>query len=178
VAALNAVLKQKDGADNAVKGRTFMICGVNRVSQAVAHRIAKHGGILIITDRNRTLAAELAQELQCRVIQHEALYTTLHDVLVFGGDSMAALRQPSEKETPLHVGYLRPGMCVVDLQAPLRQSELLRQARKRSCLVVRPVDVLLDQVEQQIKVITGKEVSREVLRATLNEVFQEEEEEE
>jgi 3-dehydroquinate dehydratase / shikimate dehydrogenase len=179
VTALNAVLKQKHGDDNALKGRIFMICGVNRLSQAVAHQISKQGGLLIITDRNRTLAAALAQELKCRVIQYEALYSTLHDVLIFGGEAIEALRPPGEKEAaPLHMGYLRSGMCVVDLQAPLRKSTLLREAQRRSCLTVHPIDVLLGQVDEQIKTITGKQVPPEILRSALNQVFQDDEEEE
>ena len=178
VAALNTILKQKHG-DDALKGRIVMICGVNRLSQAVAHEVAKQGGLLIITDRNRTLAAALAQELKCRVIQYEALYSTLHDVLIFGGEGIEALRPPGEKETaPLHVGYLRSGMCVVDLQAPLRKSTLLREAQRRGCLVVHPIDVLLGQLDEQIKTITGKQVPAEVLRNALDTVFQDDEEEE
>ena len=172
----NAVLKQKYGQDNSIQGRTFMICGVNVLSQAVAHRIAKSGGLLIITDRNRGLAAVLAQELGCRVIQFEALYSTLHDVLVFAGDDMAAVRaKPADK--PLHVGYLKAGMCVIDLEAPLRKSTLLREAQGRGCLVVHPIDVLLDQVREQIKVITGREVPADVLKTALDQVFQDDEEE-
>ena len=178
VAATNETLKQKYGADNSLHGRTFLICGVDRLSQAVAHRLAKNGGLLIVTDRNRAMAAALAQELQCRVIQFEALYSTLHDVLVFAGDESPIGSPMAGKEKPLHLGYLRPGMCVVDLEALLRKSTLLREAEKRSCLTVHPVQVLLEQVAQQIKVITGKEVPRQAMQSTLDAVFQDEEEEE
>lgn len=169
------VLTEKYGTEKVIKGRTFLICGVNPVSQALAHRIAREGGILIVTDRNRTQAAALANELKCRVIQYEALYSTLHDVLVFGGDDLAGHRQASEKEPSVHVGYLKPGMCVIDLHAQLRKSELLRQAQSRWCLVVDPVEVLLEQVFQQIKVITEKEVTLDFLREALKQVFQEDE---
>ncbi len=180
VACLNEVLKSKHGADNSIQGRTFLIAGVNRLAQAVAGRISKNGGIVIVTDRNRNAATLLAQDLQCRVVQFEALYTTLHDVLISALPeevrSTGGLATPREK--PIHVGYLKPGMCVVDLLARLQPSELLRQASKRSCLIVRPAEVLLEQVAQQAKLITGKEPTREMLKKTLAEVFQEEESEE
>lgn len=178
VTALNEVLKSKYSTDNSLQGRTVLIAGVNRLSQAVAQRIAKHGGILIVTDRDRNTAAALAQDLQCRVIQFEAMYTTLHDVLISSGFEVASSGGPTGKDRQIHVGYLRPGMCVVDLSAGLQQSPLLLQARKRSCLIVSPIEVLLEQVLQQAKLITGKEQSRDVLKGVLAEVFHEEEEEE
>ncbi len=178
VAALNTVLQSKYPADNALHGRTFLIAGVNRLSQAVAQRIARNGGILIVTDRDRNAATLLAQDLQCRVIQWEALYTTLHDVLITTGNESPAEAGPTARDKPIHVGYLKPGMCVVDLAATLQLTDLLRQARSRSCLIVHPADVLLEQVLQQAKLITGKEPERHLLQQTLAEVFQEEEEEE
>ncbi len=41
VNVLNAVLKSKHGTDNSIQGRTFLIAGVTRLSQAVAQRIVK-----------------------------------------------------------------------------------------------------------------------------------------
>jgi 3-dehydroquinate dehydratase/shikimate dehydrogenase len=178
VNALNAVLKTRHGADNSIQGRTFLIAGVTRLSQAVGQRILKHGGILIVTDRNRGAATLLAHDLQCRVIQFEALYTTLHDVLIHAGDEPQADAHPAGRDNAIHAGYLKPGMCVVDLTAPLQLSELLRQATRRGCLIVPPTEVLLEQVQQQAKLITSKEPARQVLEQTLAEVFQEEFEEE
>jgi 3-dehydroquinate dehydratase / shikimate dehydrogenase len=168
--AINRVMHGKYEVENALEGRTFLIAGTTPLAKAVGQRIAKNGGILIVTDRDRNAAAATAQELQCRQVQFEALYTTLHDVLVFGGDEPApGLPQAAFK--PLHTNYLKPGMTVVDLTAPLRRSPLLRQAEERGCLVVPPALVLIEQVLQHLKLIANKEVPRELLDGVLDKVF-------
>jgi shikimate 5-dehydrogenase len=70
------------------------------------------------------------------------------------------------------------GMTVVDLTAGLQRSPLLLDAQSRGCDIVHPAEVLLEQVHQQVKLITGKEVSVEVLRPVLEQVFVEEQGEE
>lgn len=169
VAALNRVLQQKYHEANSLQGRTVLIAGITPVSREVAHRVVKNGGLLIVTDRDRQKALTLAQVLGCRGIQFEALYSTLHDVLIFAGDT------GSGREKPLHLGYLKSGMTVMDLTAPLHKSQLLRDAEHRGCLVVDPGQVLLEQVAQQVKASAGKEVPHEVLQDMLEKVRQEEE---
>jgi 3-dehydroquinate dehydratase/shikimate dehydrogenase len=168
--ALNRVMHAKFAVENALEGRTFLVVGVTPLAKAVAQRIAKNGGILIVTDRDRNAAAAAAQELQCRQVQFEALYTTLHDVLVFGGDDLPPGQQHAAHK-PLHANYLKPGMAVVDLTAPIRRSPLLRQAEERGCLVVPPALVLVEQVLQQLRLITNKEVPRELIDSVLDKVF-------
>jgi len=174
VSVLSSVMQQKYNQPNPLQGRTFMIAGITPLSREIAHRLAKHGGLLVVTDRDRARAQTLAQVLSCRMVQFEAVYSTLHDVLIFGGDSMPA-GGGTGKEKPLHVGYLKPGMTVVDLTASLRKSPLLREAEGRGCLVVDPAQVLLEQVAQQAKVITNKEVPHQPLQDLLGRVLQEEE---
>jgi 3-dehydroquinate dehydratase/shikimate dehydrogenase len=173
VSVLTSVLKQQYPGDNPLQGRTCLIAGINPLSKAVAQRIARHGGVLIITDRDRTAAGLLAQELQCRVIQYEALYSTLHDVLVYSGESGPA----AARDKGLHAGYLRPGMAVVDLTSPLNLSPLLREAAGRSCLIVPPAQVLLEQTAQHFKLVTDKEPPHDVLRQTLEAMVSPDEEE-
>ena len=51
----------------------------------------------------------------------------------------------------------------MDLTTPLRKSALLREAEQRGCLVVDPRDIFLSRLELQTRMITGKQVPREVL---------------
>jgi 3-dehydroquinate dehydratase/shikimate dehydrogenase len=169
VSAVEGVLRHKYKEPTPLQGRVFLIAGITPLSREVAHRLARNGARLVVTDRDRTKAHVLAQVLECRAVQFEALYSTLHDVLIFGGET------GSGREQPLHPGYLKPNMAVMDLSAPLYSSPLLREAEQRGCLVVHPFQVLLEQVAQQARVITGKDVPPEVLRQTLEQVWIEEE---
>jgi shikimate 5-dehydrogenase len=169
VASLESGLKAR--SDKGVDGRTVMLVGIDTTTKAIGQRIAKHGGIVILASRNRDAARTLAHDLQCRQVQYEALYSTLHDVLVLcteetGGTPMAGRPQ----ESGIHPGYLKSGMTVVDLTAELAGSDLLREAKKRGCGVVEPRQILLEHVLQQVKLIAGKEVPREPLQTVLDTV--------
>jgi shikimate 5-dehydrogenase len=89
----------------------------------------------------------------------EAVYSTLHDVLVRCED------------TELHTNYLRPGMAVLDLTALPRPSALLDGAEQRGCHVVSPRQVLVELVARQVRAIAGQDVAHapllEALRALL-----------
>jgi hypothetical protein len=84
-------------------------------------------------------------------VQFEALYSTIHDVLIVceGAD--------------IHPGYLKSSMTVMDLTSPLQPSSILREAQTRGCVVVMPRQVWLEQVALQTHLLTGKEVSRQLL---------------
>jgi shikimate 5-dehydrogenase len=119
----------------------------------------------------------MAHELNCRHVRMEALYTTLHDVLIHGPDevSPAARTVATAKDATIHPGYLKPGMTVMDLTTSLGRTDLLREAATRGCSVVAPLAILLEQVLAVIKLITGKDVPAEPLRQWLQTLYVEEE---
>lgn len=166
VAALESVLRARGSS---LDGRTVMLVGISDVTKVLGQRIAKYGGILVVASRDRERARSLAQDLHCRQVQYEAVYTTLHDVLVLCSDEADVAPQAGRgREIGIHTGYLKPGMTVVDLTAGLTGSDLLREAKRRGCGVVEPRQVLLDGVLQQVKLIAGKEVPRELLQPVLD----------
>jgi 3-dehydroquinate dehydratase/shikimate dehydrogenase len=177
VAALENALRAKTPAEKPLAGRTVMLAGVNGTTRVLGHRILKHGGIPVIASRQRQAAQDLAQELQCRQVQFEAVYSTLHDVLIrCCEEPLTGTAAAGGRSAGLHTGYLKAGMAVMDLTAPTRKSPLLREAEQRGCLVVAPTQVLLEQVLRQVKLVTGQEAPREPLQDVLGELFHEDEE--
>lgn len=158
-AALERTLRTKSTAENPVQGRVCMVVGTNVAAQSLARMLQARGAILIIASKNKNAAQQLAQSLQCRYVQFEALYTTSHDVLVIADGT----------ETGLRPGYLRPGMIVMDITTTLKRSALLQQAADRSCLIVEPRDLLLEHFGTQARLITGKDVPIDVLKGALPE---------
>jgi 3-dehydroquinate dehydratase/shikimate dehydrogenase len=163
-AALEGVLRAKKAGDKPLAGRTVMLVGVTPLTRLLADRVAKHGGIVILAGRDREAVHQLAQDLHCRYVMPEAVYSTLHDVLIVCGE-----------ETGLRASYLKAGMTVMDLTSPLVPSPLLVEARQRGCGVVDPRQVLLEQVARQFKLISGKDAPRDRLRQTLAEMCPDEE---
>ena len=62
---------------------------------------------------------------------------------------------------------MKAGMTVLDLTAEGTTSTLLREAKARGCETVGPRELLLGQLALQARLITGKEISSELLSAAL-----------
>jgi shikimate 5-dehydrogenase len=62
----------------------------------------------------------------------------------------------------------------MDLTASVRKSELLREAEMRGCVTVPPRELLMTQLEQQVRLLTNKSVSREVIEQAVPDRFREE----
>jgi 3-dehydroquinate dehydratase/shikimate dehydrogenase len=173
-AALETVLRDRKPGAEPLAGRIVMVVGTNGLARAMAFRVQKQGGSAIVASRDKGAAQALAQELGCRHVQLDAVYTTLHDVLIVCAEEQRhATLKSRGGETGLHAGYLRPSISVMDLTALPRPSELLRGAEERGCPVVLPRQVLTEHVVRLTKLITGKDADAtpvsEAIDATLGE---------
>ena len=171
--ALEAALRAKFPVDEPLRGRVVMVVGVSARARTLAEAIMQRGGAVIIGSHDRNAAHEIAQALECRFVQFEAIYSTMHDVLVVCDEEPGPARGRKAETVGVHAGYLKSGMTVMDLTAPLT-SPLIREAALRGCRVVTPRELLLGQLELQAKLLSGKEVPREVLEAALPPAHEEE----
>jgi 3-dehydroquinate dehydratase/shikimate dehydrogenase len=162
VAALEAVLRTRSPSERPLQGRIALIVGANGTARGMARALKERGCALVIASHDRNAAHALAQELECRCVQFEALYTTLHDVLAICAEEK--VRRARGGESGVHPGYLKPGMAVLDLTAGPGKSNLLREAETRGCAIVSPHRLWLDQVALQARLLTGKEVPRQPLQ--------------
>ena len=145
-----------------------MILGVNSLTRTIAYGVKRRGGVPIIASRDPGAAQMAAQLFQCRHIQFEAIYSTMHDVLIVCSEEKEKVKDKSRSgEAGVHGGYLKPSMTVMDLSTMPRKSRLLDDAEVRGCAVVSPRQVLLGQLEMQVRLVTGKEVPREILEQAL-----------
>jgi 3-dehydroquinate dehydratase/shikimate dehydrogenase len=167
---LTATLKAKTGAANPLQGRIVALVGLNGAARALARELLRLGCNVILASHQRKAGQLLAQELGCRYIQFEALYSTMHDVLVVCEEEKDPV---PGRSVGVHAGYLKTGMTVLDLTATAQRTPLLYQASQRGCLVVEPRQLLLDQLELQAKKITGKDVPREVIEKMVPQLEEE-----
>jgi 3-dehydroquinate dehydratase/shikimate dehydrogenase len=168
--ALRNALKKKYPGDNPFKDRFVMFAGVNNSGKMIAKEVQRHGGNAIVATNNKKAGHALAAEVGCRFIAFDALYTTMHDVLIVCDEE----KDERTGKTGIHPGYLKPGMIVLDLTASTKKSNVVQGAEMRGCDVVSPMDLLLDILEMQVKTLTGKAVSRDVLKNAVPERFREE----
>jgi 3-dehydroquinate dehydratase / shikimate dehydrogenase len=153
--ALEAALRIRSGTDHPLAGRIVLLAGINALTRTIARELKQRGSVLILAGHDRDAAHQLAQEMKCRFVQFEALYTTIHDALIVCD------------ATTIHPGYLKPSMTVMDLTAPLGRggvtSSLLSEAKARGCVVVEPQQLWLEQVSLQAHLLTSKDVPRQLL---------------
>jgi 3-dehydroquinate dehydratase/shikimate dehydrogenase len=178
LAALEAALKDKAAdPDKPLAGRMCMIVGTNGTARGMAFAVKKRGGVPIIAGRDVKAALHMAQAFECRHVQWEALYSTMHDVLIYCSDDAETQQLQTRKaDSTLHAGFLRPNMAVCDLTQLPRRSYFHREARLRGCVAVEPRDLLLRQFDLQVRFLTGKEVPDKLLADALRESLGEDEE--
>jgi shikimate 5-dehydrogenase len=173
VAALEGTLKARGAAaDKPLTGRMVMIAGTNANARMMAYAVHKRGGVPIIAGRDRNAAHEIAQAVGCRHIPWEALYSTTHDTLIVCSEEKLAPRKGQSGDGGgLFYSYLKSNITVLDLTSIGMKSQLIEEAEVRGCPIVYPRDVLLDQLEMQVKLISGQAVAREKLKETLQKVL-------
>ena len=170
IGALKNALKKRHAADNPLKDRFVLLAGMNGAAKVIAREVQRHWGNAIIASNDKLAGLAAAQEVGCRFIPFEAIYTTMHDVLVVCNEE----KNEKTGKGGIHAGYLKPGMIVMDLAAGVQRTPFLREAEARGADIVAPLELLLDLLETQAKTLTGKPVPRDVLREAIPERFLEE----
>ena len=162
VQSLSDTLKKKSDSPHPIKDRIVMLAGVGPSARLLAAEIQAAGGNAVLAGANKTAGLTMAKEIGCRSIQWEALYSTMHDVLVICDPETDAAK-------PIHAGYLKPGQTVMDLTAGVMPTPFLIEAEKRAAVIVSPLDIFLDGTNEILKVLVGKPVDRELLRKAIPE---------
>jgi 3-dehydroquinate dehydratase/shikimate dehydrogenase len=162
-AVVGAALKDKTSTpDNPLRNRMVMIAGINATARGIGLELQRRGAGIIFASRQAKAAQQLAQELACRHVVFDGLYTTTHDTLIVCDEEKVEVKGKAVV-SGIHPGYLKPGMVVMDLAAGLRLSPLLREAQARGCTIVTPRQLLLEHLQAQARLLTGKQVPAEVL---------------
>jgi shikimate dehydrogenase len=170
LAALETALQSRHPGEQPVKGRQVLIVGANPLARAMACGIKERGGAPIIASHDKEAAHRIAIVAECRYIQFEALYSTMHDVLLICDHEKQQARGKSPSGAGgVHVSVLKPQVTLMDLTVGLGNSELLERARLLDCTLVAPRQLLLEQLLLQLRLLTGKEVPPEVLLRVLDE---------
>jgi 3-dehydroquinate dehydratase/shikimate dehydrogenase len=166
VAALESELQARSPADMPLRDRIVMVVGTGALARGVVRRVQARGANAVLAGRDRDQAHRLAEELGCRYVRKEALYSTLHDVLVVCPEDSGP-SEASEAES-VHPGYLRPGMTVLDLTA-LLTSPLLQSAEAAGCAVVSPRQLFVQGLSRQYHLLTDEGAPEQVLKDALTQ---------
>lgn len=174
VAALEETLRKRDPEkDPPIQGRIALLAGCGPLARMIAGKLKSKGAALIFASKDRSEAQRLSQAFGGRQIAWDGLYATMHDVLIVCRDKDE--EETDDDEMPIHPGYLKANMTVLDLTSIPRRSKFLDEVKLRGCGLVAPRALLIEQVREHIRRITGQEVSSEMLYQRLTNWAGEEE---
>lgn len=171
-AALESLVRElhpdlAEGTDpslSALAGKKVLVLGAGGVARAIGRGIVNYGGVLMVANRTKARAAELAEELGCLLIQWENRGTVFADVLI---NCTSVGMHPNLDETPFAENWLREGMVVFDTIYNPERTLLIKQARERDCKTITGVDMFVRQAARQFELFTGRAAPSDVMRDVL-----------
>ena len=125
----------------------------------------------MISNRTKSRAAALVQELGCQLVEWQNRGAVFADVLI---NCTSVGMHPNLDETPYTENWLREGMVVFDTIYNPERTLLIKLARERGCRTVTGVEMFVRQAARQYQWFTGHaapvETMREVLRKAISVV--------
>jgi 3-dehydroquinate dehydratase/shikimate dehydrogenase len=160
-----------DPSLSALAGRKVLILGAGGVARAIARGIVNHGAVLMIANRTKARAEELAAQFGCLLIEWQNRGAVFADVLI---NCTSVGMHPNLDETPFAENWLREGMVVFDTIYNPERTLLIKQARERECRTITGVDMFVRQAARQFELFTGRaapvDVMRDVIRRAISAV--------
>jgi shikimate dehydrogenase len=156
-------------------GKHVVLLGAGQLARAIAiELVGRRPASLTIFNRTESKAADLASlvspktEMPVSVAtwQNEYAIPAETELLINAtsighGEEDAAL--------PLAVDSLRPELCIADASWTVAETQLLADARARGCKTVDGLTMFVEQVAIALRLWTGVDPSREVMREAAEE---------
>lgn len=170
-AILEALPPNPDGTAGTLNGKMVLLLGAGGVGRSIAHALKRSGCVLTIANRTSQRAHALAAELDCRVLEWMGRHIGTCDILI---NATSVGMHPNVDDTPLHAGFLQPGMVVFDTVYNPESTVLIKDARERNCRVVTGIEMFVRQAARQFEMFTDVspdlEQMRQIVRRALSPV--------
>jgi 3-dehydroquinate dehydratase/shikimate dehydrogenase len=149
-----------DGTPVPLSRRMVLLLGAGGVARAIAFALEQEGTGVIIANRTADRAQKLAEEVGCKYVDWAARHTVVCDTLI---NCTSVGMHPNLDETPIHPGFLKPGLYVFDTIYTPETTMLIREAQDRGCHVLTGVEMFVRQAGLQFKLFTGKEAPLDLM---------------
>ncbi|MGK2910366.1 MAG: shikimate dehydrogenase [Sphingobium sp.] len=149
-----------------------LILGAGGAARSIAHALHKVGTHVTVTARTQEKAEKLAAEIGCKVTPWNARHSPNHLDLIVNCTPVGM--HPNVNESPIHAGFLKPGVTVFDTVYTPEHTLLIRDAEARGCGVITGLDMFVRQAAKQFELFTGiapaLEPMRELMRKAMSPV--------
>ena len=155
-----------------LSGKSCLIFGAGGAARAAVYGLQRKGVEVLLTNRSEARGRRLAAEMKCSFVNWQS-WGQLQVELVINATPVGTSASEEQTLVPRH--WLQAGMVVMDMVYRPRKTRLLRYAEAADCLCVSGLDMLLYQGAAQFQIWTGINAPVEVMRKTLIESLQDEE---
>jgi shikimate dehydrogenase len=152
-------------AEMPIKGQTFVIIGAGGTARAAAYGIMKEGGFPVIANRTREKGKILSDKLNCPFYPLAEIGKIKADCLI---NTTPVGMYPKDK-SPVKALALGGYKYVMDVIYNPLKTKLLADAEKQGCYIFSGLDMFVHQGAQQIKLWTGKEPPRALMKKVILE---------
>lgn len=147
-----------------IKGKTFVILGAGGTALAAIFGIIEAGGKPVIVNRTEEKGRRLAQAWGCDCQPLEKIGGLHADCLI---NTTSVGMSPHMDQSPLPAVLLPNFTWVMDVIYNPLQTRLLREAEEAGCGVLSGLDMFVHQGAEQIKLWTGQEPPRALMRGVV-----------
>ncbi len=149
-----------------IKGKKFVIIGAGGTARAAAYGIIQEGGLPIIANRTVEKGRLLALQFNCPFYALDDIGKIEADCLI---NTTPVGMYPHIDKSPVDSVVLAGYKFVMDVIYNPLETKLLRDARQRGCHVLPGVDMFVHQGAEQIKLWTGYEPNRALMKNVIME---------
>ncbi len=144
-----------------IEGKTFVILGAGGTARSAVYAVQKEGGLPIILHRTAEKGGEMAAEFGCKSYHIDNIEKIRADCLI--NTTPVGMNPDTEKSLVGSIVLTHFGHVMDVIYNPLR-TKLMRNAEKAGCTVLSGLDMFVHQGAEQIKIWTGMEPPRELMR--------------
>jgi len=149
-----------------IKGKKFAIIGAGGTARAAAYGIIREGGFPVIINRTAENGKRLADEFDCPFYLSDEMKKIEADCLI---NTTPVGMYPSIDQSPVDSGLLAGYKYVMDVIYNPLETKLLKDAGLRGCTVLNGLDMFVHQGAEQIKLWTGQEPDRTLMKKVVKE---------
>jgi shikimate dehydrogenase len=162
--ALEALEEKMD-----LRGKRVVLLGAGGAARAIGFGLKERGVPLIVVNRSKERGRALSKELGCDYLAMSSLAGMKEggveaDIMI---NATSLGMYPRDGETPLPKELLKKGMMVMDIVYEPLQTRLLREAKKKGCITVDGLEMLIRQGVAQFEIWTGRRLEIGKIRKDL-----------
>jgi len=164
IETLTAAMTDERTSGPVLKDRRVLILGAGGVARAAACAMQQQGAGVVISNRTKARAKELAEEMGCLTVPWENRGAEKLDVLI---NCTSVGMQPNVNESPYEQHWLHESMVVFDTVYTPENTLLMKHAKERGCRTASGIEMFVRQAARQFELFTDSEAPREYMTETL-----------